>query len=353
MSQVLVLNGPNLNLLGRREPGTYGTATLADIESSLAARGADLGLALDFLQSNHEGVLIDRVQAAGEDGTAVAIINPGAFTHTSIALRDAFLGVSLPLIEVHLSNVPPPPPRAVPTPLLLLGHRPRHHRRLRCRRLHARARGGRRTPSPGRRVEHPHGRPRGRERPSRPRHAPRRRYRRRLSARSPIPHTPPIALSAQPEPPMDIRKIKKLIELLEASDVAEIEIVEGEESVRIARYSAVPVAPAPSPVAAVAPAPAPASVAVAAPASAADDDLAPPGSVMESPMVGTFYRSSGPGEKSFVEVGSAISRGDTVCIIEAMKIMNRIEAEQSGTVRAILVEDGQPVEYGEPLIVID
>ena len=79
----------------------------------------------------------------------------------------------------------------------------------------------------------------------------------------------------------------------------------------------------------------------------------PPGSIMESPMVGTFYRSSTPGEKAFVEVGSVVSKGDTLCIIEAMKIMNRIEAEASGTVRAVLVEDGQPVEYGEPLIVID
>ena len=105
MSQVLVLNGPNLNLLGRREPGTYGHRTLADIEAELRERGEAFGLALDFLQSNHEGALVDRVQAAGEDGTEVAIINPGAFTHTGIALRDAFLGVSLPFVEVHLSNI--------------------------------------------------------------------------------------------------------------------------------------------------------------------------------------------------------------------------------------------------------
>ena len=152
---------------------------------------------------------------------------------------------------------------------------------------------------------------------------------------------------------MDIRKIKKLIELLEASDVAEIEIVEGEESVRIARHSALVAAPAPvAPVPFAVPVP-PSAPGTAPSASVADDDLMPPGSVMESPMVGTFYRSSGPGEKPFVEIGSPISRGDTVCIIEAMKIMNRIEAEHDGTVRAILVEDGQPVEYGEPLIVVD
>lgn len=151
---------------------------------------------------------------------------------------------------------------------------------------------------------------------------------------------------------MDIRKIKKLIELLEDSDVSEIEIVEGEESVRIARASGVtyaaPVMQAAAPVAAPVAAPAPAS----APQAAAEP-LMPPGTIMESPMVGTFYRSSSPTTASFVEVGQSVNKGDTICIIEAMKIMNQIEAEISGTVRAVLVEDGQPVEFGEPLIVID
>ena len=155
---------------------------------------------------------------------------------------------------------------------------------------------------------------------------------------------------------MDIRKIKKLIELLEASDVAEIEIVEGEESVRIARHSAYPAYPPPAP-ASMSPAALPAQMSAApvaaGPAPAVDEDLLPAGTVVESPMVGTFYRSSGPGEKSFIEVGSTVAKGDTLCIIEAMKIMNRIEADISGTVRAVLVEDGQPVEYGEPMIVID
>ena len=151
---------------------------------------------------------------------------------------------------------------------------------------------------------------------------------------------------------MDIRKIKKLIELLEDSDVTEIEIVEGEESVRIARGSvAAPVAVAQAaPVIAVAMPSAGASEVAAAPADAVG---LPPGTIVESPMVGTFYRSSTPESKAFVEVGQAVSKGDTLCIIEAMKIMNQIEAEASGTVRAVLVEDGQPVEYGEPLIVID
>lgn len=151
---------------------------------------------------------------------------------------------------------------------------------------------------------------------------------------------------------MDIRKIKKLIELLEDSDVSEIEIVEGEESVRIARASGVTYA---APVA-YAQAPVPAAAAVQAPAiapQAAPEPLMPPGTIMESPMVGTFYRSSSPTTKSFVEVGQSVNKGDTICIIEAMKIMNQIEAEISGTVRAVLVEDGQPVEFGEPLIVID
>lgn len=160
---------------------------------------------------------------------------------------------------------------------------------------------------------------------------------------------------------MDIRKIKKLIELLEDSDVSEIEIVEGEESVRIARNNGVVMtqqmpmqmpmqgyAPV-QPLASAAPSPMPASAA----ADATGDELVPPGTIIESPMVGTFYRSSSPTTKAFVEIGQSITKGETLCIIEAMKIMNQIEAEISGTVRAVLVEDGQPVEYGEPLIVID
>jgi acetyl-CoA carboxylase biotin carboxyl carrier protein len=155
---------------------------------------------------------------------------------------------------------------------------------------------------------------------------------------------------------MDIRKIKKLIELLEGSDVAELEIKEGEESVRISRSAP---APAPTVVQAVAATPAAPEVAPVAAAEplgapvAPSAEAMPPGTFVESPMVGTFYRASGPDQKVFIEVGQSVSKGDTLCIIEAMKIMNRIESEVSGTVRAILVEDGQPVEYGEPLVVID
>ncbi len=151
---------------------------------------------------------------------------------------------------------------------------------------------------------------------------------------------------------MDIRKIKKLIELLEGSDVAELEIKEGEESVRISRS-----AQAPAPLQTVAAAPAAAAPVVAAASAPQDapaaDEPMPPGTFVESPMVGTFYRAAGPDQKVFIEVGQSVSKGDTLCIIEAMKIMNRIESEVSGTVRAILVEDGRPVEYGEPLVVID
>jgi 3-dehydroquinate dehydratase-2 len=102
--RVLVLNGPNLNLLGEREPAVYGSASLAGIEDSLRALAAELGLELDFVQSNHEGALVDAVQAARKSADAI-LINPGAFTHTSVALRDAFLAVGLPFVEVHLSNV--------------------------------------------------------------------------------------------------------------------------------------------------------------------------------------------------------------------------------------------------------
>jgi len=156
---------------------------------------------------------------------------------------------------------------------------------------------------------------------------------------------------------MDIRKIKKLIELLEESDVSEIEISVGDESVRIARHanqpSVVPAQIAQPQTTYVAPAATVSSVAAEPAAAPQLDDTMPPGTLVESPMVGTFYRSSSPGSKMFVEVGQSVSQGETLCIIEAMKIMNQIEAETSGTVRAILVEDGQPVEYGEPLMVID
>lgn len=150
---------------------------------------------------------------------------------------------------------------------------------------------------------------------------------------------------------MDIRKIKKLIELLDESGVAEIEIKEGEESVRISRQQNVVAAPAPV---AAAPAPVAAAVVEAAPVDApsAESNI-PSGHKVESPMVGTFYRASAPGSPSFTDVGKSVNIGDTLCIIEAMKILNPIEADKAGTVKAILVENGQPVEFGEALFVIE
>ena len=153
---------------------------------------------------------------------------------------------------------------------------------------------------------------------------------------------------------MDIRKIKKLIELLDESGVAEIEIQEGEESVRISRHCAV-AAPVPvAPAVPATPVAAPPAVAAAPEApSAPEEDALPSGHVVKSPMVGTFYRSPSPGAKSFVEVGSQVEVGDVLCIIEAMKILNQIEADVAGVVKAILGENGQPVEYGQPIFVIE
>ena len=151
---------------------------------------------------------------------------------------------------------------------------------------------------------------------------------------------------------MDIRKVKKLIELLEESGIAEIEIHEGEESVRLCRYStAAPAQYAPMP-AMPAPAPGPAAAPAAeAPAPSEAPEIS--GHVVKSPMVGTFYRAPSPGAKSFVDVGDSVAVGDTLCIIEAMKLLNQIEADKAGVIKAILVENAQPVEYGEPLFVID
>ncbi|WP_426142919.1 acetyl-CoA carboxylase biotin carboxyl carrier protein [Pseudomonas sp. DWP3-1-2] len=151
---------------------------------------------------------------------------------------------------------------------------------------------------------------------------------------------------------MDIRKVKKLIELLEESGIDELEIREGEESVRISRHSKTPAqqyyAPAPMP------APAAAPAAAAAPVAAAEAPSAPKlnGTVVKSPMVGTFYRTPAPTSPAFVEVGQTVKKGDTICIVEAMKMMNHIEAEVSGVIESILVENGQPVEYDQPLFTI-
>ena len=151
---------------------------------------------------------------------------------------------------------------------------------------------------------------------------------------------------------MDIRKVKKLIELLETSDIAEIEIKEGEEAVRISRNSSVTTT-----VAAPAPAAAPVTTPSPSPAAPAASEQKPApqatsGHVVSSPMVGTFYRSPSPSSPPFVEVGTHVKAGDVVCIVEAMKMMNQIEAEKAGIIEAILVKDGEPVEFDQPLVTI-
>jgi acetyl-CoA carboxylase biotin carboxyl carrier protein len=148
---------------------------------------------------------------------------------------------------------------------------------------------------------------------------------------------------------LDLRKLKKLIDLVEESGIAELEITEGEEKVRIVKSGQpsreVTYVSAPQHAAPPAAAPVPPPSAPAAPA-------APAGDVVKSPMVGTFYRSSTPGGKPFVQVGDTVEKGQAICIIEAMKLMNEIESDYAGVVKSILVENGQPVEYGEPLVVI-
>lgn len=150
---------------------------------------------------------------------------------------------------------------------------------------------------------------------------------------------------------MDLRKLKKLIDLVQESGISELEVTEGEEKVRIAKFSpagAMPVQQYAAPM-----------MGMPAPVSAGssvnlddDDDEEPEGNVVKSPMVGSFYRSPSPGANAFVEVGQVVKQGDTLCIIEAMKLLNEIEADVSGTVKSILVENGQPVEFGEPLFII-
>ena len=161
---------------------------------------------------------------------------------------------------------------------------------------------------------------------------------------------------------MDLRKVKALIDLVEKSGITELEITEGEEKVRISRSTvAVPVAMAMAPQAPASYGAMPASAAPLAGAAASGSESEgkgvesapePEGHAVKSPMVGTFYRSSSPGGKPFVEVGQTVAEGDTLCIIEAMKLLNEIESDKSGVVKAVLLENGQPVEYGEPLFII-
>ena len=155
---------------------------------------------------------------------------------------------------------------------------------------------------------------------------------------------------------MDLRKLKTLIDLVAESDIAELEVTEGESKVRIVKsgglsQNQVVMMPSQAPTH-YAPAAAPVAAPVAAPAAAAPAAAEPTGHVVKSPMVGTFYRASAPGNPAFVEVGATVKEGDTLCIIEAMKLLNEIDADKSGTITQILVENGQPVEFGQPLFVI-
>jgi acetyl-CoA carboxylase biotin carboxyl carrier protein len=147
---------------------------------------------------------------------------------------------------------------------------------------------------------------------------------------------------------MDLRKLKKLIDLVQESGIAELEITEGEEKVKIVKGGAVSVAPGPASL----PAPPAPEARAAPPAPAAEPEAGQEGHVIKAPMVGTFYRSPSPDAKPFVEVGQAVKEGDVVCIIEAMKLMNEIDADAAGVIKAILVENGQPVEYGQPLFIL-
>ncbi|MFC7420335.1 acetyl-CoA carboxylase biotin carboxyl carrier protein [Iodobacter arcticus] len=151
---------------------------------------------------------------------------------------------------------------------------------------------------------------------------------------------------------MDLRKLKKLIDLVEESGIAELEVTEGEERVRITRVNQNIPAYAQAMQYQLPPAAAPAAAAPVAVAVAAEVEAQPEGFVAKSPMVGTFYRASSPEAKNFVEVGQQVNVGDTLCIIEAMKLLNEIEADKAGVIKAILVENGRPVEYGEPLFII-
>jgi acetyl-CoA carboxylase biotin carboxyl carrier protein len=152
---------------------------------------------------------------------------------------------------------------------------------------------------------------------------------------------------------MDLRKLKKLIDLVQVSGIAELEITEGEEKVKIVKGGEATVTPlAPAMPEARKPAAAAGAPATPAPMPAAPEEPVAEGHVLKAPMVGTFYRSASPESKAFVEVGQSIKAGETVCIIEAMKLMNEIEADATGVIKAILVENGQPVEYGQPLFII-
>ena len=325
--RLLVLNGPNLNLLGKREPDVYGSESLDDAMAGLEAVAEELLVELEHLQSNHEGELVDRIHRAAADGFDGCVINPGAYGHSSIAIRDAFAGTGLPFVEVHISNV--------------YAREPFRHRsmlaesRVRPRRGEWGPR-GMASPCAGwsrdcadrgeQRLIGASGANRVRGRP------------------------------ASGDPSMDLDRIEELLKLLSDHDVSEFSYKDSDQTIRLRLgpppapvaqmvHAAQPVAAA-APVAAAPAAAAPAAAATAAAPAAPAEDA---GTVVESPMVGTFYLAPAPDADPFVKVGDTVKKGQTLCIVEAMKLMNEIEAEVSGTVIEILVDNAQPVQFGQGL----
>src|SRR6202163_1948069 len=319
---IYVLNGPNLNLLGTREPATYGHATLADVERLCAETSAQFGLKADCRQSNREGELIDFIHEAHAKKAAGIIINAGAYSHTSIALHDALVAVQIPAVEVHISNIH-------------ARENFRHHSftakaafamlsgfgidgyRLAINGLAARI-GAKAKAS---------------------RHQSNRKFQIKSMARQPDDTT---AAKFKSD---DSALIRELALLLDETSLTEIEIERAGLRVRVARNITV-----------AASVPAnyqPAASGPAAAAPVAITDVAKHPGAVPSPMVGTAYWASEPGAKPFIEVGSKVSVGQTLLIIEAMKTMNQIPSTRAGTVTQILVEDGQPVEFGEPLVIIE
>ncbi len=328
---IYVLNGPNLNLLGTREPSTYGHATLEDVERLCAETAAQFGLKADCRQSNREGELVDFIHEAHARGAAGIVINAGAYSHTSIALHDALKAVSVPAVEVHISNIHARESfrhhsfTAMAAFAMLAGFGVDGYR-LAINGLAARNRRqgqGLTLPSPLQAES----------------------FGSEIMAREPDNKANPKFTSD------DSALIRELALLLDETSLTEIEIERAGLRLRVARNvsiaAAIPPGLAP---AAMAAGPLAAAVAVA---GAPSPDFANHPGVVPSPMVGTAYWAPEPGAKPFIEVGAKVSAGQTLLIIEAMKTMNQIPSPRAGTVTQILVEDGQPVEFGEPLVIIE
>ncbi len=314
MKTVFVLNGPNLNTLGKREPGIYGGKTLADIEADCKAAGAELGLAIDFRQSNHEGDLVDWIQEAGDKAAGI-VINAGAYTHTSIAIHDA-IRVDRAASGRRSASFQHSRARSLSPSFDDLAGRGRHDLRLRPARLHAGAAGAGRPALTG--LERTQGLP-------------------RMSTK---------------KTGVDQQLIRDLAGILNETNLTEIEVEQGD--LQGARIAAVADGPCGS--RAAAPGRADQPDRRVSPAGCCAGGCCPPTS-RRTPCPRRWSAppmlSPSPDAKPFIEVGQQVREGQTLLIIEAMKTMNQIPSPRAGTVTAILFEDGQPVEYGEPLVVIE